>query len=75
MTAMPPAWSDLIEGLTLLAAHQTNDVSPLHCEHDELTMMADPTAFTNDERARLVELGFFPSPDGETFTSFRFGSA
>jgi hypothetical protein len=72
---IPQAWSDLIEGLALLATHQNNDVSPLHCEHDTLNVMADPSAFTSDELARLEELGFRPSSDGETFYSFRFGSA
>jgi hypothetical protein len=70
----PQAWTDLIEGLTLLAKHQNNDISPLHCEHDTLTVMADPAAFTTDELGRLRTLGFFASED-ETFMSYRFGSA
>jgi hypothetical protein len=72
---MPPAWADLIEALTLLASRQNNAISPLHCQHDELTVMADPVAFTDEEIARLDELGFFPSGDALSFTSFRFGSA
>ncbi len=32
MDNMPPAWADLLEGLALLAKHQTNGISPLHCE-------------------------------------------
>lgn len=74
-TAPPPAWADLLEGLTLLAKHRSNDVSPFHCEHDELTVMADPAKFSTDELARLDELGFHPGGYEETFTSFRFGSA
>lgn len=74
-TTTPKAWADLIEGLTLLAAHQSNDISPLHCEHDQLTVMADPADFTDDELARLDELGFCPDHDTATFTSSRFGSA
>lgn len=71
----PKAWTELIEGLTLLAKGQNNDISPLHCEHDELTVMADPADFTGEETARLNELGFIPNHDDATFTSFRFGSA
>jgi hypothetical protein len=73
-TEMPPAWADLIEGLTLLAKHQNNDLSPFNCQHDELTVMADPAAFTGEEIARLEELGFNAGTEG-TFCSFRFGSA
>lgn len=71
---LPKAWVDLIEALTLLAEHQNNEISPLHCEHDQLTVMADPAAFTADELARLDELGFHAGTD-ETFYSFRYGSA
>lgn len=72
---MPKAWADLIEGPTMLAEHQNNSISPFHCEHDELTVMADPEAFTAEELALLDELGFTPSSVDETFTSYRFGSA
>lgn len=56
---LPEAWEDLIVGLTLLSRGRANDVSPLHCEHDELTIMADPHKFTKAERIRLDKLGFF----------------
>jgi hypothetical protein len=72
--AIPKAWADLIEGLTILATRQNNDISPLHCEHDQLTVMADPAAFTADELTRLDEMGFHAG-DEQTFYSFRFGSA
>jgi hypothetical protein len=73
-TDMPQAWADLIEGLTLLAQHQTNDVSPFNCSHDELTVMSDPAQYTDKELSRLRTLGFPPGQDG-TFTSYRYGSA
>ncbi len=70
------AWNDLLEGLALLARHPSNDISPLHCEHDTLTVMADSTKFTEEELARLDALGFTPDEDEpSTFYSFRFGSA
>lgn len=71
---MPEGWRDLLEGLTILAQHGT-DSSPLHCEHDELTVCADPAEFTADELERLDTLGFHPNDGEECFYSFRFGSA
>lgn len=72
---MPPAWADLIEGLTLLAKHHTDDISPLHCQHDTLNVLADDEAFTDEEIARLDTLGFSVNNSEGGFYSFRFGSA
>lgn len=71
---LPEAWSDLLQALTLLAGHETNGTSPLHCEHDELWVMADADQFNAEELARLDAWGFFPDGDGG-FKSYRFGSA
>lgn len=71
---MPEAWGDLIEGLTLLARHYTQEHSPLHCEHDTLWVMADASKFTGEEIERLSKLGFDVDNDGG-FQSIRFGSA
>jgi hypothetical protein len=73
-TEMPSAWADLIEGLTLLAQHHTDPISPLHCSHDTLHVLADDKAFTDEELAHLERLGFLADKDGG-FYSFRFGSA
>ena len=70
---IPSAWEDLIKGLTTLAQHPDDDISPLHCEHDTLWICADPAAFTSEELADLKELGFIPDDGG--FVSYRFGSA
>lgn len=70
----PKAWAELIEALTLLAKHPGDQVSPLHCEHDTLNVLADNSAFTADELARLEELGFHAGSEGG-FYSFRYGSA
>jgi hypothetical protein len=75
MTATPKAWTDLIEALTLLARGQSNDTSPFHCEHDILTVMADPANFTDEELAQLDQWGFLPDRSDFTFSSFRYGSA
>lgn len=74
MTTMPPAWSDLLECLTLLAKHPADPISPFHCEHDTLHVLADETAFTDEEIAKLDFLGFSVDFEGG-FYSFRFGSA
>jgi hypothetical protein len=71
----PKAWVELIEALTLLARGQSNDISPCHCEHDTLQVMADPANFTDDELTKLKALGFHPDEDELVFTSHRFGSA
>lgn len=70
----PRAWKDLLTGLILLIKGQVNEISPFHCEHDTLTVMAAPDSFTEDEIQVLKGLGFSPDDDG-TFYSFRFGSA
>lgn len=71
---LPEAWSDLIKGLTLLARYRDNDISPLHCEHDELLVCANTDGPTPEEMEQLDAWGFFPDADGG-FKSFRFGSA
>lgn len=72
-SASRKAWVDLIEAIALLAQHPTSD-SPFHCEDEQLTVLADDTAFTDGEIARLVELGFHRDEEGG-FYSFRYGSA
>jgi len=71
----PPAWSDLIEGLTLLAQHPTDVISPLWSSHDTLHVLADEKAFTEEEINRLDTLGFNVDTSDGGFHSFRFGSA
>lgn len=73
--AIPEAWADLIGGLILLATGQCNETNPLHCEHDTLTVNADPRAFTDTQIDQLDGLGFHVDQDGETFYSFKYGSA
>lgn len=72
---VPPAWGDLVVGLVMLARSQTNAISPLHCEHDQLTVMADRSNLTDEDVEKLSELGFEYDEGDETFYSFRFGSA
>jgi hypothetical protein len=75
MPDLPAAWSDLIEGLNLLAQHPADDISPFHCSHDTLHVLADEAAFNTDEIARLDALGFNVDTSEGGFFSYRFGSA
>ncbi|GAA1535838.1 hypothetical protein GCM10009827_062760 [Dactylosporangium maewongense] len=74
MTVPPPAWANLIEGLTLLAQHPANPGYPLDIEHGQLFVLADAKAFTDDELSRLETLGFTVNRDSEYY-AFRFDSA
>lgn len=69
-----PDWANLLEAIALLARHPSSYICPFHCEHDVLTVMANPEAFTVDEIARLETIGFHPG-DEATFYSYRYGSA
>lgn len=47
-----------------------------HCSHDELTICGiDPNDVSEEDKARLEQLGFFVSKSDECFRSLRFGSA
>lgn len=72
---LPEAWTEPIEALTLLVQHSSNDTSPLHCAHDELTVMVNPATVSRREMVLLAGLGFMPNETDQTFTSFRFRSA
>lgn len=67
------AWVDLIKAIEILSWHKTGPF-PLHCEHDELFVMSDPSKYSPEELSQLEDLGFFVNDDGG-FSSFRFGSA
>jgi len=72
---MPTSWSDLIEGITMLAQHPTDTTSPFYCSPDTLHVLADETAFTSAEIDRLDALGFSVDSSDGGFYSHRFGSA
>jgi len=65
---------ELIEALQLMATKE-KPTYPTHCEHDVLTVCVAPSLFTPEEIDRLDRLGFVPDDEGESFQSFRFGSA
>jgi hypothetical protein len=74
-TPIPPAWSDLIAAITLLARGRVDDVSPFNCIHDQLSVMADPANFSEADIAQLNAWGFHEDTSDGTFYSFRYGSA
>lgn len=72
---IPPAWSDLIAAITLLAKGHIDDVSPFNCRFDQLSVMADPANFSEAELAQLDAWGFHVDTSDDTFYSFRYESA
>lgn len=66
--------NDLIKALEIMMKH--GDVEyPTHCEHDTLYIFPNSMDFTEEELAKLDELGFFPDDiDGNGFMSFKYGS-
>jgi len=67
--------SKLIEALQIFLKY--GDPSyPTHCEHDEMWICGiSPEDVSDEDKAKLDELGFFVSEGDDTFKSFRFGSA
>jgi hypothetical protein len=66
---------DLIKALTIFRKYG-NPNRPTHCEHDTLLVCIDPTNVSDEDKAELDKLGFFPSEGyDECFMSYRFGSA
>jgi hypothetical protein len=68
-------WTDLVEAIEIFRTGSVNKTRPFHCAHDTLSVMADPESYSEDQVARLEDLGFLVDRDGECFYSWRFGSA
>ena len=70
--------SKLIEALQILLKYG-NPGSPTHCEHDIMIICGiDPADVSDEDKAKLVELGFFVGNEygGDfAFQSYRYGSA
>lgn len=67
----------LIEAFTIFQKYG-DPTWPTHCEHDVLMIVGiDPNDVSDEDTARLDELGFFVGNEygEEMFQSFRFGSA
>lgn len=65
----------LIEALTIFRKY-ANLPWPTNCSHDELAIMGITREQVSDEdHARLYELGFIYSESNEVYISYKFGSA
>lgn len=64
----------LIEALQIFLKYD-NPTYPTHCEHDELWICGDydPEKMSKEDLEKLDDLGF--DWDGESFKSFKYGSA
>lgn len=81
---MPPLrgslkMDDLIEALNILKKYNNpnsyTSKNPFHCEHDELSVFVDRfDEITEEDFAKLDELGFLKSYDEDHFISYRYGS-
>lgn len=74
MADKPTNISNLIEALTIALKYGDKSY-PLHCEHDCLWLCVDSTKFSEDDKAKLDEYGFFEDEGDECFKSFGYGSA
>lgn len=67
---------DLIAALTIFAKYQEPTRWPTICSHDKLAIVGVGLAEVSDQdAARLEELGFVWDEEDEVWASFRFGSA
>lgn len=65
----------LIEALTILRKYD-NPAYPTHCEHDTLYVLIDPAKVSDEDKARLDELGFTTDDEFvDCFKSYKYGSA
>ena len=69
---------DLIEALTILSKYLTDDEylynRPTNCEHEELYVSVDNSKISEEDLARLIDLGFIPDEDTGYMVSYRYGS-
>lgn len=65
---------ELIEALQILLKYGDKH-HPTHCEHDELRVYAVAASSVSEEdKARLDELGFNVDEDNDCFISYKYGS-
>lgn len=70
---------DLIESLKILSTYLSKDEYtysyPTNCEHDELRVCVEHYRISQEDLARLKELGFVPDAENTGYmVSYRFGS-
>ena len=70
---------DLIKALLIFQKYiKPDDLAykyPTACEHDELYVNVNPSIVSEEDKATLSNLGFFPNEEyRDCFSSYRFGS-
>ena len=72
--------NDLIEALQIFNKYLQKDLSNYHnqfptgCDHDVLWVYVDPDTVSDEDKKRLIELGFIPNYDLYNFESMKYGS-
>jgi hypothetical protein len=66
--------SDLISAFQIFFKYG-NPSNPTHCNTDELLVMIDPELVSEEDKAKLDKLGFYPHRSLDCFRSYFFGSA
>jgi hypothetical protein len=66
--------SKLIEAMQIFLKYE-NPNYPTHCEHDVLTVCISPSKVSDEDKAKLEELGFHVVESEGCFQSYRYGSA
>lgn len=68
--------NDLIEALTIFAKYGKGGYAPTNCSHDVFAVCDGiaEDAVSDEDKARLDELGFEWSDEYDSWYSFRFGS-
>lgn len=74
-STVPLAWLELIQAIALLSKHQTNEIRPFQCSHDQLSVQSDWTKYSEAEIRQLDEWGFHVDHEYGGFYSFKYGSA
>lgn len=65
----------LIQALQIFLKYANED-SPTHCEHDVMMIAGIPEdALSEEDKAKVDELGFHWSTEYDCYISYRFGSA
>jgi hypothetical protein len=63
----------LIEALTIFLKYMEDVSYPTHCEHDVLHVACGPELVSEEDKAKLDTLGFFPD-EYDGFSSYKYGS-
>lgn len=65
--------SQLIQALQIFLKYGDKKY-PTHCEHDEMIVDIDPADVSEEDKAKLEDLGFIANDAESYFYSYHFGS-